>query len=142
MIGEINFKYYSRNHSGTAYFKGRYGKVKSTSHNETAHLHSPNNVPIKYELPTLYIYSDIAWNQILKAKVTTVRSKVNEMSHQDNTHLHSKYMILSSISPDKINNLELVNCCGEKTNNHLNQVSDLQHYFLYIQRSVSRFLDY
>ena len=32
--------------------QGHYGKVKSRSHHDVAHLHPPTNVPTKYQLPT------------------------------------------------------------------------------------------
>ena len=34
--------------------QGHYGKVKSRSDHDVAHLHPPTNVPAKYQLPTPY----------------------------------------------------------------------------------------
>ena len=41
--------------------QGHYGKVKSRSNHDIAHLHPLTNVPIKYQLPTPYGFRDIAW---------------------------------------------------------------------------------
>ena len=35
-------------------------KVKSRSHHDVQHLRPPNNVPTKFQLPTLYGFQDIA----------------------------------------------------------------------------------
>ena len=35
-------------------------KVKSRSHHDAAHLHALTNVPTKYQLPTPYVFRDIA----------------------------------------------------------------------------------
>ena len=35
--------------------QGHYGKVKSRSHHDVAHLHPLTNVPTKYQLPTPYV---------------------------------------------------------------------------------------
>ena len=40
--------------------QGHYGKVKSRSHHDVAHLHPLTNVPTKYQLPTPYGFRDIA----------------------------------------------------------------------------------
>ena len=40
--------------------QGHYGKVKSRSHHDTAHLHPLTNAPTKHQLLTLYCFSDIA----------------------------------------------------------------------------------
>ena len=40
--------------------QGHYAKVKSRSDHDVAHLHSPTNVPAKYELPTPYGFLDTA----------------------------------------------------------------------------------
>ena len=40
--------------------QGHYGKVKSRSHHDVAHLQSLANVPTKYQLPTPYGFRDIA----------------------------------------------------------------------------------
>ena len=40
--------------------QGHYGKVKSRSQHDVAHLQAPTNVPNKYQLPTPYGFRDIA----------------------------------------------------------------------------------
>ena len=40
--------------------QGHYGKVKSRSDHDVAHLHPLTNIPTKYQLPTPYSFRDIA----------------------------------------------------------------------------------
>ena len=63
--------------------QGHYGKVKSRSHHDIAHLHLLTNVPTKYQLPTLYHFRDIA-----RTRFDRSRSKVKSRSHHDVAHLH------------------------------------------------------
>ena len=40
--------------------QGHYGKVKSRSHHDVAHLHPLTNDPTMYQLPTPYDFRDMA----------------------------------------------------------------------------------
>ena len=46
-----------------------YGKVKSRSRHNVAHLHRVTNVPTKYQLPTPYGFQDIAWTKFYRSRL-------------------------------------------------------------------------
>ena len=48
--------------------QGHYGKVKSRSHHDVAHLHPLTNVPTKYQLPTPYGFRDIARTRFYRSR--------------------------------------------------------------------------
>ena len=48
--------------------QGHYGKVKSRSHHDTAHLHPLTNIPTKYQLPTPYGFRDIARTRFYRSR--------------------------------------------------------------------------
>ena len=48
--------------------QGHYGKVKSRSHHDVAHLHHLTNVPIKCQLPTPYGFWDIAQTRFHRSR--------------------------------------------------------------------------
>ena len=48
--------------------QGQYGKVKSRSYYDVAHLQPPTNVPINYQLPTPYGFQDIAWKRFYRSR--------------------------------------------------------------------------
>ena len=48
--------------------QGHYGKVKSRSRHNVAHLHPLTNVPTKYELPTPYSFRDIARTRFYRSR--------------------------------------------------------------------------
>ena len=48
--------------------QGHYGKVKSRSHHDVAHLQPLTNVPTKYQLPTPYGFRDIVWTRFLTSR--------------------------------------------------------------------------
>ena len=48
--------------------QGHYGKVKSRSDHDVAHLHPLTNVPTKYQLPTPYGFRDIARTRFYRSK--------------------------------------------------------------------------
>ena len=48
--------------------QGHYGKVKSRSHHDVAHLHPLTNVPTKYQLPTPYSFRDIAQTRFYRSR--------------------------------------------------------------------------
>ena len=53
-----------------------YSKVTSRSYHDIAHLHPPTNKPIKSQLPTCKLASELQHRQDLKVKVTMAMSKV------------------------------------------------------------------
>ena len=65
--------------------QGHYSKVKSWSDHDVAHLHLLTNVPTKYQLPTSYVFRDIAWTKFVGQGHY---SKVKSRSHHDAAHLH------------------------------------------------------
>ena len=67
-----------------------YGKVKSRSHHDVAHLQLPTNVPTKYQIPTPKGFRDIAQTRFYTSniKVTMARSKIKLRSYHDVAHLH------------------------------------------------------
>ena len=48
--------------------QGHYGKVKSRSHHDIAHLQPAINVPTKYQLPTPYAFRDIAQRRFYRSR--------------------------------------------------------------------------
>ena len=48
--------------------QGHYGKVKSRSHHDAAHLQPLTNVPTKYQLPTPYGFRDIARTRFYRSR--------------------------------------------------------------------------
>ena len=48
--------------------QGHYGKVKSRSHHDVAHLHPLSNVRTKYQLPTPYGFRDIAQTRFYRLR--------------------------------------------------------------------------
>ena len=48
--------------------QGHYGKVKSRSGHDVAHLHRLTNVPTKYQLPTPYGCRDIARTRFYRSR--------------------------------------------------------------------------
>ena len=48
--------------------QGHYGKVKSRSDHNVAHLHPLTNVPTKYQLPTPYSFRDIARTRFYRSR--------------------------------------------------------------------------
>ena len=48
--------------------QGHYGKVKSRSHHDMAHLHPLTNVPTKYQLPTPYGLRDIVQTRFYRSR--------------------------------------------------------------------------
>ena len=48
--------------------QGHYGKVKSRSHHDAAHLHPLTNVPSKYQLPTPYGFRDTARTRFYRSR--------------------------------------------------------------------------
>ena len=48
--------------------QGHYGKVKSRSHHDAAHLQPLTNVPTKYPLPTPYGFQDIARTRFYRSR--------------------------------------------------------------------------
>ena len=48
--------------------QGHYGKVKSRSDHDAAHLHPLTNVPTKYQLPTPYGFQDIAQTRFYRSR--------------------------------------------------------------------------
>ena len=65
--------------------QGHYGKVKSRSHHDVAHLHPLSNVPIKYQLPTSHGFGDIPEKRF---QTQGHSGKVKSRSHHDVAHLH------------------------------------------------------
>ena len=65
--------------------QGQYGKVKSRSHPDVAHLQTPNQCP--YQVSTSYTlqFTRYSPDKVLKDKLTT--AKVKSRSHHDNAHL-------------------------------------------------------
>ena len=43
-------------------------KVKSRSHHDIAHQQPPTNVPTKYQLPTSYIFQDMAQTRLYRSR--------------------------------------------------------------------------
>ena len=68
--------------------QGHYGKVKSRSRHDVAHLQILTNVPTKYQLPTPYGFRDIARTCFYRSRSLTARSNVKSRSHHDVAHLH------------------------------------------------------
>ena len=58
--------------------QGQYGKVKSRSHHDVAHLHPLNNVPTKYQLPTPYDFRDIARTRFSNSRSLRQRQRSNQ----------------------------------------------------------------
>ena len=58
--------------------QGHYGKVKSRSHHDVAHLHPLTNVPTKYQLPTPYSFRDIAWTRFYRSRSLQQGQKSNQ----------------------------------------------------------------
>ena len=48
--------------------EGHYGKVKSRSHHDVAHLHPLTNVPNNNQLPTPYGFQDIARTRFYRSR--------------------------------------------------------------------------
>ena len=48
--------------------EGHYGKVKSRSHHDVAHLQPLTNGHTKYQLPTPYGFRDIAWTRFSNSR--------------------------------------------------------------------------
>ena len=48
--------------------QGNYGKVKSRSNHDAAHLQPLTNVPTKYQLPTPYGFRDIARTRFYRSR--------------------------------------------------------------------------
>ena len=48
--------------------QGHYGKVKSRSHHDVAHLQPLTNVPTKHQLPTPYGFRDIARTRFYRSR--------------------------------------------------------------------------
>ena len=48
--------------------QGHYGKIKSRSHHDAAHLQPLTNVPTKYQLPTPYGFRDIARTRFYRTR--------------------------------------------------------------------------
>ena len=65
--------------------QGHYGKVKSRSRHDVAHLHPLTNVPTKYQLPTPYGLRDIAWTRFSNSR-SLRQGQIK--SHHDIAHLH------------------------------------------------------
>ena len=48
--------------------QGHYGKVKSRSDHDVAHLHPLTNIPTKYQLPIPYGFRDIARTRFYRSR--------------------------------------------------------------------------
>ena len=48
--------------------QGHYGKVKSRSHHDVAHLHPLTNIPTKCQLPTPYGLRDTVWTRFYRSR--------------------------------------------------------------------------
>ena len=73
--GEIVFK-------TKTYLKLNKTKIRriseQTLRHEVEHLHPLTNIVIKHELSTPYSFLDVAWTNIERVKVTTVRQRSNQ----------------------------------------------------------------
>ena len=58
--------------------QGNYGKVKSRSHHNIAHLHLQTNVPTKYQLPTPYGFRDIAQTRFYRSRLLQQAQRSNQ----------------------------------------------------------------
>ena len=66
--------------------QGHYGKVKSRSHHDAAHLHPLTNVPTKYLVPTPYGFQDIARKRFYRSRSL----QQGQRSNQGQTMTESK----------------------------------------------------
>ena len=64
--------------------QGHYGKVKSRSHHDVAHLHALTNVPTKYQLPTPYGFRDVA-----RTRFSISRSLRSNQGHTMTLHTNT-----------------------------------------------------
>ena len=90
-LPNINFPHHTVSKiSHRHHFKdqGHYGKVKSRSDNDVAHLHPLTNIPTKYQLPTPYGFRDIAWTRFYRSRSLRQGQRSNQESDHDIAHLH------------------------------------------------------
>ena len=71
--------------------QGHYGKVKSRSNHDDAHLHILTNVLTKYQLPTPYCFRDIARTRFYKSRPLW----------QDQRSNHGQTMTLLTYTPNQ-----------------------------------------
>ena len=58
--------------------QGHYGKVKSRSHHDAAHLQPLTNVPTTYQLPTPYGFRDIARTRFYRSRSLQQGQRTNQ----------------------------------------------------------------
>ena len=68
--------------------QGHYGKVKSRSYHDVAHLHPLTNVPTKYQLPTPYSFRDIARTRFFRSRSLQQGQRSNQ-GHTKTLHTYT-----------------------------------------------------
>ena len=68
--------------------QGHYGKVKSRSHHDIAHLQPQTNVPAKYQLPTPYGCRDIARTRFSSSR-SLQQSQRSNQGHTMTLHTYT-----------------------------------------------------
>ena len=75
-------------------------KIKSRSHHNVAHLHSPTNGPTKYQLPTSYSFRDLAQTRFYRSRSlwqkVKSRSQHEAAQLQRLTNVATKYQLPTS----------------------------------------------
>ena len=68
--------------------QGHYGKVKSRSYHDVAHLQPLTNVPTKYQLPTPYGFRDIARTRFNRSR-SPLQGQRSNQGHTMTLHTYN-----------------------------------------------------